>query len=91
METNEKTNYKIEIESNNKKPKNLNFNIEGKDKIYSSLEDLSKELRGTIQKNKTITIQWEWEYEKDEFNNKQDTLDGINLKQYNFSIIAFGE
>ena len=88
---NEKINYRIEFESKNEKPKNLNFNIEGKDKKYSNLEELSKELRGTIQKDTIITIQWEWEYEQNEFNNRQDTQDGISLKKYNFTIFVIGE
>ena len=79
------------FESKNEKPKNLNFNIEGKDKKYLNLEELSKELKGTIQNDKKFTIQWEWEYEKNESDNKQDTQDGINLKKYNFTICAMGE
>ena len=69
----------------------MNFYIEGKERKYSNLEELSEELKGTIQKNTCFTIQWEWKFEENELNNKQDTQDGIKLKKYNFKILAIGE
>lgn len=93
LETNEKINYKVEFKNKNNKPKNLLFNVEGKDKKYSNLEDLNEQLKGVIQENTKITIQWQWDYEneKNALTNIQDTQDGIKLKEYNFTILAIGE
>lgn len=52
---------------------------------------MEQELKGEISKNKRIVIQWEWEYEKSEIGNLQDTKDGENIKQYNFTIYVIGE
>ena len=74
----------------NNKPENLVFQIEGKDRKYEKLEDLEKELKGEINENKKIVIHWEWEYEKNNLQDIQDTKDGENIKQYNFTIYASG-
>ncbi len=74
----------------NNKPENLVFQIEGKDRKYEKLEDLEKELKGEINENKKIVIHWEWEYEKNTLQDIQDTKDGENIKQYNFTIYASG-
>lgn len=91
LETNEKIGYQINFESKNKKPKNLKFKIEGKERKYEKLEDMQEELKGEINKNKSIIIHWEWEYEKNLKHDVQDTKDGINIKEYNFIIYAIGK
>ena len=91
LQANKKVNYQIKFKSKNEKPKNLNFEIEGKDRKYSKLEDMEQDLKGEIEKNTTITIHWKWEYEKDSREDLQDTKDGQTIKQYNFTISAIGE
>ncbi len=80
--------YQIRFDSKSIKPKNLLFNIKGCDKKYDKLEDLEDKLRGTLFKGNEFkaTIQWSWEYEVNNTNNFQDTLDGKNIKTYNFDI-----
>ncbi len=90
LETNEKINYQIKFESQTPKPQNLEFQIQGKNRKYRKLEDMQTELKGEINENKRIKIHWEWQYEKDEIQDKQDTYDGKNIKQYNFTILAIG-
>lgn len=91
LESNKKTHYQIKFESKNKKPENLTFKIEGKDKKYQELEEMEQELKGEVKENKRIIIHWEWEYETNEILNVQDTKDGEMIKQYNFTIYAIGE
>jgi len=71
--------YKIELKDKNEKPKNFQFYI--------------KEAEGEIQAKETkkVPVEWKWEYETDKIQNKQDTEDGENLKQYNFEICIIGE
>ncbi len=78
--------------SENKKPKNLVFYKEGENTQYSSLEELQKNLKGTINKNqiKNITIHWKWKYEINDNENKQDSIDGQAIAKYNFSIYTIG-
>lgn len=90
LETNKKIKYQIHFKSQNAKPKNLNFQIEGKDRKYEKLEDIEQELKGEISQNKSIIINWEWKYEKDEEQDIQDTTDGETIKQFNFLIYAIG-
>lgn len=52
---------------------------------------MEEELKGEIKEKKNIIIHWEWEYEKNETQNLQDTQDGENMKQYNFTIYAIGQ
>ena len=80
--------YKTQIKSNNEKPKNLKFNIKGKNLNVENIEELESFLQGKIEKGekKIITIEWKWEYESAEKNNIQDTIDGQNIKKYNFEI-----
>ena len=91
LQTNQKINYRIEFKSQNDKPQNLNFQIEGKDRKYAKLEDMEKELKGEMTKNKKIIIHWRWEYEKNKAEDRQDTKDGQKIKQYNFTIFVIGE
>jgi len=90
--------YSVNFENENSKPKNLVFSYDNN--ITSDIKDLESYLTGTINANddekiKTLTINWEWKYETgigDEIvrNDKIDTQDGINLKQYNFDVIVTG-
>ena len=91
LETNEKISYEIKFKSKNEKPQNLVFEIKGKDRKYKNLEDMEKELKGIITKNKKIVIKWQWQYEKNTTENIQDTKDGEKLKKYNFTILAIGK
>ncbi len=91
LETNEKINYEIKFESKNEKPKNLNFQIEGQDREYKSLEDMENNLMGEISKNKKIIINWKWDYERNNTQDLQDTKDGENIKNYQFTIYAIGK
>jgi uncharacterized protein YxeA len=72
--------YKIEFIDKNQKPQNFKFHI------YEGSE-------GEIQEKETkkILVDWEWKYETSTAQNKQDTRDGKNLKQYNFEICIIGE
>lgn len=93
IESNIDTNYYVNFESMNSKPKNLTFNVkQGKNK-YENVEELGKELTGIIQKNttKTLTIQWQWEYENTLIQDIQDTKDGKTIEEYNFRIIVLGK
>ena len=91
LKTNKKINYQIKFDRQNQKPKNLSFQIEGKDRKYEKLEDMEEELNGELIGNKTIKILWKWEYEKDTKQNLQDTEDGETIKQFNFIIYAIGK
>lgn len=84
--------YAIQFKSKNEKPSNLQFSMSEKGKRYSSLEELGKELRGNISENekKIIPIYWEWKYEGSEEKDKKDTLEGKNLKEYQFLIYVQG-
>ena len=92
-------NYKIRFENENNKPRNLKFIY--KEIEYNSAIDLEKVLSGIINANdenkeKILDIKWKWDYEtgRDEaeiFNNdKIDTEDGINIKNYTFDVIVSG-
>lgn len=91
LQTNQKINYQIKFKSQNDKPKNLNFQIEGKDRKYAKLEDMEEELKGEMTNHKRIIIHWRWEYEQNKEEDIQDTKDGQKIKQYNFIISAIGE
>ena len=88
LKSSTKRNYQIQFTSHNAKPQNLLFNIKNDSEKVEQLEQLSKRLRGTLDKNKEekINIEWIWKYETDQNSNRQDTFDGINLKDYRFNI-----
>ena len=92
LTTNKNLRYNVKFESKNQKPKNLVFSIKGKDKVYSSLEEMQEYLVGNISpsEEKIITIFWEWKYESGGNEDFQDTSDGINLTKYNFDIYTIG-
>lgn len=92
LKSNQQINYKIEFESKNAKPLNLQFYTSDNLQRYNTLEELEENLEGSISKNeeKTIHIFWEWVYETDEDSNVQDTKDAKNIKEYNFLIYVQG-
>ena len=91
--SNHNANYNIYFESVSQKPQNLKFYIVGTDCYKKTLEELSDNLSGTIQKGdkKTITIGWKWEYENGEKGSMQDTEDAELIDKYLFNILALGE
>lgn len=92
LKTKQDMQYAIQFKSKNEKPSNLQFSMSEKGTRYSSLEELGKELRGNISENekKIIPIYWEWKYEGSEEKDKKDTLEGKNLKEYQFLIYVRG-
>lgn len=91
LQSNRKINYRIHFKSINEKPENLYFQIEGKDRKYTRLENMEQELKGELIENKRIKIHWKWEYEKDDKQDTQDTKDGQLIGKYHFTIYAIGE
>lgn len=91
LETNKKVNYQIKFKNKNKKPKNLSFQIKGKDRKYEKLEDMEQELKGEIYQNKVIIINWKWEYHKNTQQDLEDTEDGEKIKKFQFSVYAIAE
>lgn len=91
LETDQEIHYQIHFKTKNEKPKNLVFQIEGKNRKYQRLEEMEAQLKGKITKHKNIKINWEWEYEKDKTKDMQDTKDGENIKKFNFEIYAVGQ
>ena len=91
LQSNKKINYRIYFRSTNEKPENLYFQLEGKDRKYTRLENMEQELKGELIKDKKIKIHWKWEYEKNHKQNLQDTKDGQLIGQYHFTIYAIGE
>ena len=84
--------YTINFISLNSKPKNLMFEIEGRNEEYQSLEDLQEDLIGSINENevKTISINWYWKYDNNSKEDVQDTKDGREIQKYNFEILVSG-
>lgn len=99
LTSNKYSKYTIKFESKNNKPRNLKFKAFSEGYVISdecsSLEELSKNLSGTIFKNekKIITVKWYWEFtnlNSDENQDIQDTQDSKNIRQYNFNIYTIG-
>ena len=91
--------YVIQFLNESEKPQNLIFIYD--DKQYTTIQDLEKDLSGTINANdenkiRTITINWEWQYETGENANEinqNDIVDTNNAKQlenYTFDIHVNG-
>ena len=91
--------YAIQFLNESEKPQNLIFIYN--DKQYTSIQELEKDLSGTIDandenKSRTITINWEWQYEtgenQDEINqnDKIDTNNAKQLENYTFDIYVTG-
>ena len=92
LNSNQNINYKIEFKSKNEKPNNLQFYTKEEGKIYDTLEELGKNLTGEILENegKTIPVYWKWEYETNQEQNKQDTLEAKKIREYHFLIYVQG-
>lgn len=99
LDSNQNLKYKIEFNSINEKPRNLNFIALKNGQILgekNKLEDLSELLTGYINKNEkiNITIKWYWNFESEqnqENTDFQDTKDSENIKKYQFKVCALGE
>ncbi len=98
LESNQNLKYKIQFNSKSNKPKNLNFKALKGEKVLcesNTLEELSENLMGYINKNEKIiiTIKWYWNFEsmKDDNTDIQDTMDSENIKKYQFDIYTIGE
>ena len=91
--------YRIQFLNESEKPQNLIFTYD--DQQYTTIQDLEKDLSGTINANdenktRTITIYWEWQYQTGENENEinqNDIIDTNNAKQlenYTFDICVAG-
>ena len=91
--------YAIQFLNESEKPQNLIFTYD--DQQYTTIQDLEKDLSGTINANdenktRTITIYWEWQYQTGENENEinqNDIIDTNNAKQlenYTFDICVAG-
>ncbi len=86
----EQLNYQLKFISLTNKPQNLMFLESKTEKKGYELQELEPVLAGNLKKgeSKVYTIQWIWEYETNKENDKQDTKDGKELKNYQFEIKA---
>lgn len=99
LDSNQNLKYKIEFNSVNEKPHNLNFKASKSGKVLgesNTLEELSEKLTGYINQNEKIdiTINWYWNFENEqdlENTDIQDTKDSENIKKYQFNVYAVGE
>lgn len=91
--------YTVQFLNESEKPQNLIFIYD--DKQYTTIQDLEKDLSGTINANdenktRTITVYWEWQYQTGEDENEinqNDIIDTNNAKQlenYTFDIYVTG-
>ena len=91
-------NYKISFINETNKPQNLFFIYN--DKKYKNITEMEKDLTGTIdattgEKERNIEIYWEWTYEtkideNSSVNDKIDTQDSKNIKEYKINIKVEG-
>lgn len=99
LDSNQSLKYKIEFNSINEKPHNLNFRALKNEEMLgeaNTLEELSEKLTGYINQNEkiNITINWYWNFENkqnQEYTDIQDTKDSENIKKYQFNVYALGE
>ena len=85
----EAKNYNITFKSKNAKPQNLYFYLnDNEDEKYATLEEMQNVIEQKLnnKKQKEIIINWKWEYNNSNEGNKQDTVDGMKIKEYNFDI-----
>lgn len=80
------TNCKILINEITSKPRNLMFILDGKK--FSSLEKIQENINQKFQNQDKITINWIWQYDENQENNIQDTIDGQKAFKYIFEIKA---
>lgn len=92
--------YKVKFENETKKPTNLKFIYN--ENTVSSLKELEPFLEGEVLvndeiKEKKFNIKWIWPFEtgesKEEINknDKIDTEDAKNIKEYSFDVIVEGK
>ena len=92
-------NYHIQFTNESTKPTNLKFTYDNQQ--YSSIAELESNLSGTIHANdenktKTLTIEWQWDYEtgNDEVeiakNDKIDTQNAQDIATYTFNVVVSG-
>lgn len=106
LNSNKKLKYQIQFKSINEKPNNLRFMASQNESELikaDSLEKLSEELSGNINKFQKIDIEvfWYWNYEENKYDgineenqynmDFQDTKDAQNIKQYRFNVYVIGE
>lgn len=89
-EGNKEIEYLMQVEEENNKPKNLKFELNNK--TYNSMEELAKEIKGTIKENsiQIFKIQWYWKYQDTSTSDDEDTKDGKNIEKYKFKIKVIG-
>lgn len=92
LKSNKKSKYRIYFVSKNEKPINLKFEAYQNNNLIckaNTLEKLSNDLTGIVQKNelKVVNIKWYWNYESEGL---QDTKDS-KIEKYEFSIYVEGE
>ena len=80
---------KITLKDISEKPHNLIFILDGYK--YKSIKEMENKINLIFKTNKVATIQWEWQYENDEFGNIKDTEDGEKAQKYKFEIKAIVE
>ena len=91
--------YTVQFLNESEKPQNLIYIYD--DQQYTTIQDLQKDLSGTINANdenktRTITVYWEWQYQTGEDENEinqNDIIDTNNAKQlenYTFDIYVTG-
>lgn len=92
-------NYSIKFVDESTKPANLKFVYDNQE--YNSVDELQKNLSGTIQadetnKMKTLKIDWKWDYETGNNeteiaeNDKIDTQNAQNIATYTFNVVVSG-
>lgn len=81
--------YTMKVREEKNKPTNLKFEIDGK--VYDSMQELAKNVNGSIDKDshKILKIKWFWEYETED--DITDTEDGKNIETYKVYINMIGE
>ena len=81
--------YTMKVREEKNKPTNLKFEIDGK--VYDSMQELAKNVKGSIDKNshKVLKIKWFWDYETED--DTIDTEDGRNIETYKVYINIIGE
>ena len=91
--TYQKIKYEVNFASENAKPQNLKFSEGDDGKFYDSLEELGKNLKGTLNSNqeKIIKINWKWEYDVNKRKDIEDTKDGSYIDKYDFKIYVIGQ
>ena len=87
--------YEVDFQDETNKPTNLKFKNGGQS--FDNIDDLEQYLTDTIDaddtnKVRTLTIDWEWEYESDNMaeDDKVDTEDGINAFDYTVNVVVTG-